>query len=194
MSFLSPCGSCGTYSGHTARTVGLCPAASPPLLLFLRKVLLLLSSWTKSATKSVAPYRPGTWISGTCDSSLLCALVWGKRSGGGRCPPQKQFVECLHRGHQPFSVFTLALSFLRQVIRNWPRNCPLRTSKIFSLGCTLWTNTRSVRLEKPLSALVSLTTSPLPWAPTLSRCHVHFPTGLFTLGSNSCLCKEGGLP
>lgn len=36
-----------TYSGHTARTVGLRPAASPPLLLFLRKVLLLLSSWTK---------------------------------------------------------------------------------------------------------------------------------------------------
>lgn len=113
----------------------------------------------------------------------LCFSL-GEKVRRRQMPPQKQFGECLHWGHQLFSVFTLALSFLRKVIRNWPRICPLRTSKIFSLGCTLWTNTWSVRLEKPLRALVSLTTSPLPQAPTLSRCHVHFPTGLFTLSSN----------
>lgn len=92
---------------------------SPPLLLFLRKILFLVSSWMKSATKSLATTPVlGPGFQEPCDNSFPCTLVlWGRVMRRQR-PLLQHLDKCLHRGHQLLSVFSQTLTFLRKVIRN----------------------------------------------------------------------------
>lgn len=74
-------------------------AASPPLLLFLRKILFHLSSWMDSATESGCHTVVGPGSQGPHDSALPSYLVWGKMLQEGRGLSLKYFDKCFHQGH-----------------------------------------------------------------------------------------------
>lgn len=157
-----------TYSGHTARTVGPRPAASPPLLLFLRKVLFLLS-FGQNLQPNLWLHSPGTWISGTCGSSLP-VLQFGGEGQEEADPPQKQFGECVPQGRQLFSVFTQALGFLRKLTED------LSTQDIrdFQFGVHSPDKHPKCPLKETTQSSCVSNNKSRPQVPTLSRCHVIF--------------------
>ena len=100
-------------------------AGSPPLVLFLRKVLFHRSCFMKSAAKSYTTL--GSAFQEPCEHTLPSAFVLGEDVRRWQRPSWSIFAT---PPPSP-SVFTQALNFLHKVIRDPSRTHPQRASRIF---------------------------------------------------------------
>lgn len=133
---------------HLFGTTGILKHAgstgSPPLLLFLRKVLFHHSFFMKSVTKSHTTLGPA--FQEPCEHTLPSAFVLGGKVRRWQRPLLEHFITP-SQGHRIPSVFTPALNFLHKVIKNPSRIRPCRASGIFVFCVTLWPHAQNVSLK-----------------------------------------------